>query len=308
MDSREVIVIEKYTNYLYHMLAVAKVGYESEYSIKYEEMYDKEDLDTLRKYSHMLKINDGENLGEVYELLICTGSNIARNSREDFMNYFYALIDIFSDEPIYSLRKYEKIFCEKLDLLKSEFEDYIIELKKTYKDYKEAIVSIARIFLKNIVIYEDIVWEDEVLLIEKSCEKLDKKLKDIRLIDKWEEALNLEYNTEKLEIALCIALKGGPLVISCEENRYILYSELEIEYLVEFISHEIGGYIILSELDPSPEDFHIIESLIGFYNEKILGHTPWFSGEKNYCDFYRKCLKENKRISPKELYEKALKL
>lgn len=308
MDSREVIVIEKYTNYLYHMLAVAKVDYHSEYSLKYEDMHDKEDLEILKKYSYILTINNGENLGEVYELLICTASVVAKSSREDFMTYFYALIDILSDEPMHSIMKYKKFICEKLELLESEYEDYIIEFKKIYKDYKEEIVSIARVFLKNIVIYEDIIWEEEVPLLKRACGRLKKELKSIKLIEKWEEALNLKYNNKEFQIVLCSALKGGPLVIACEDNRYILYSDIDIDSIVELISHEIGGYILISELEPNDDNFYQIESLIGVYNEKVLGRTPWWSGDKKYCDFYKKCLKEDKESSPRELYEKALKL
>ena len=73
MNLQEVYIINKIrftankdTNYVFHMLSVAKCGYDNEYGNHYRHLYPKEDLALLKSNEKLITVCGGEHCGMLY--------------------------------------------------------------------------------------------------------------------------------------------------------------------------------------------------------------------------------------------------
>ena len=62
--------IDPNVNYLYHMLSVARCGYDNDYGAKYRPLYPAEELAVFSDNRELLTIQGGVHWGKLYSLLI----------------------------------------------------------------------------------------------------------------------------------------------------------------------------------------------------------------------------------------------
>ncbi|MBE5804145.1 MAG: DUF4111 domain-containing protein [Clostridiales bacterium] len=65
------VEIDPITNYVYHMLSVAGVGYDNAYGRRWRHTLPESDLAVLRKHEKQLTVKGGEHCGEWYGPLVC---------------------------------------------------------------------------------------------------------------------------------------------------------------------------------------------------------------------------------------------
>lgn len=58
------------TNYVFHMLSVAKVGYDNAYGERFRGAYPAEDLAVLKSYEDMLTVRGGEHCGVLHYMMV----------------------------------------------------------------------------------------------------------------------------------------------------------------------------------------------------------------------------------------------
>lgn len=68
------VKINPITNYVYHMLSVAGVGYDNAYGRQYRHIVPEADLAVLRAHEKQLTVKGGEHCGEWYGPLVCEAS------------------------------------------------------------------------------------------------------------------------------------------------------------------------------------------------------------------------------------------
>ena len=97
------------TNYIFHMLSVAKCGYDNEYGDKYKNLYPQEDLAILKKHELLITVCGGQHRGALYGILVCEPA-CAKVSAKD---YYTDLLNkaTHNNIPI-ELKEYSKIICE----------------------------------------------------------------------------------------------------------------------------------------------------------------------------------------------------
>ena len=64
-------IASRETNYIYHMLSVARCGYDNAYGAKYRGDYPADDLSVLKKHEKLITCAGGSHWGGLYTLLIC---------------------------------------------------------------------------------------------------------------------------------------------------------------------------------------------------------------------------------------------
>lgn len=63
-------VANKDTNYVFHMLSVAKCGYDNTYGSYYRNLYPAEDLAVIKENEPLLSVCGGEHCGFLYGTLV----------------------------------------------------------------------------------------------------------------------------------------------------------------------------------------------------------------------------------------------
>ena len=65
------MIASREANYIYHMLSVARCGYDNDYGAKYRGAYPHEDLALLQQHEGLIPCAGGSHWGELYTLMIC---------------------------------------------------------------------------------------------------------------------------------------------------------------------------------------------------------------------------------------------
>ena len=65
------MIADREANYIYHMLSVARCGYDNDYGAKFRGDYPLEDLALLKKHEGLITCAGGSHWGELYTLMIC---------------------------------------------------------------------------------------------------------------------------------------------------------------------------------------------------------------------------------------------
>ena len=79
----------KDTNYIFHMLSVAKCGYDNAYGEYYRPRYLEKDLMVLKSNEKLLTVSGGEHCGALYAVMVSEPACAEVSAKE----YFYSIID-----------------------------------------------------------------------------------------------------------------------------------------------------------------------------------------------------------------------
>ena len=277
-----IATVEKFPNYIFHILAVAKINYNSDYANKYRWAIEHQDLEYLYNSRKLLEFGNGSSSDLTY-LFIFLPAYINFESEGEVEKYF-------------QLVKYS-VENNDIQLLADQYYEYLLEQEKwTYDNVfgylehlcnnlhlksKETVKVLSDIYIRNYIKY-DKVWEIEKGNIVKRSKELNKRLLEEDYILKWENLTGLDFLYDKYEIVLCSANANGPDANSLGYERNLFYSGYDIDKTMEFISHEVGTHILI----------HIIKELWGQFHGQIL-----YSAYESLVKFYNKIIFEEDQIS-----------
>ena len=84
------------TNYVFHMLSVARVGYDNAYGARFRSDYPEEDLAVLKGYEELLTVCGGEHCGELYHMMVTLPACAEQSAKE----YYTDLLDEAISGPV----------------------------------------------------------------------------------------------------------------------------------------------------------------------------------------------------------------
>lgn len=301
----------KPSNYIYHMLSIAKVGYDNNYGNRYRAIHNSRDLDYLKDNEIHLTVSGGEHCGKWYGVLIAEPANA--KDMIYLRNYYDQLIRLFDS------RQFNKCIRDFLSEWGNSNDiafDYSHELyNQTFELFIEdatPIVKIAKIFLESIVIYESQVWPDVCTELFEFKDELEKRLNNhSNLITLWEQSINETFDAPLFEVVLCNSIENGPQAINISRYKDIFGVSESVEDLIGFISHEIGSFIILSKLSyEMQKDLNkywlCLESLSTYHNRKILyENDELFYNENQYFQIFNKIYEEQPNIRLLDVLKQA---
>lgn len=246
-ESKEIIVIAtENSNYVYHMLSVAKCGYDNDYGDKYKELYSQDDLEVLKKNASAITVVGGEHEGRLYGPIVAEAA--ALDDSESIVDYYQNLLE--NAESI----------------------------AKEFGEQKETVEELASVFIKCYKIYDEEVWPAEQETIEAQVEMCQKKFDEMDLVSKWEEKLGYQAK-EDFHVMFVDSLENGPEAILIADNKdiFTIPDPEYIEMKINFISHELGvsiikqnGFYGITDTSELLKHYSIFEGVAEYYNRQIF--------------------------------------
>jgi hypothetical protein len=263
-------------NYLWHMLAVAKIGYDSEYADKYRETVNPDDFQYLESNKSLLEFEGSEG-GELAGFFAGLPGWLHIETKQDFTKYFKAL-DI-------SLRD------GNLDPIVDAFNDvdwsdrfFGKHLRHTeFPEERTGIIEqadrLGQIYLRNMETYQREVWPIAQEALTNRANELNDYFGRQDYIAKWEEMLGIPFEAKSYEIALCYANKNGPDYNSLGYSGNLFYYDKPFLKTCQFLSHEIGTHLLIdlyfdlanNQRYDHKKLYSAYETMAMFYNKLILG-------------------------------------
>ncbi len=263
-------------NYVWHLLAVARIGYDSEYALTFRDSVIPPDLRSLEEHGDLLRFGNGEG-GELTKLLVFLPSWLDLTTEREYLKYFDILTAALMD------RRYDRLMEAYPG---ADWSDpFVAEIRMTARLPKIRLNKIAgtlrrfgEIYTGNLRRYRDQVWNSIQPYLQQRAEELAPLLEQRDLIGQWENALSLPFNAERYEVILCYASKNGPDANSIGYSRNLFYFNSPIDRMYQFISHEVGTHMLIETyLDLARGGTYDLtrlyaayETLAMFYNKRIL--------------------------------------
>ena len=272
------------TNYVFHMLSVAKCGYDNEYGAKYGAIYPAEDLSVIKRHEELLTVCGGQHCGALYDLMVSQPACASMSAKE----YYRGLIRTGHG------------------ILNGRIPDGI---DPSLIPHTETIMEISEIMVRHYDDYVDNIWSHEKEKIEQYIPGLLDLFEKSRFTEKAEELVG-PLESDYFTATLVTSVAGGAEAIDISREQDVFGIERTYADAFYFIGHELIIYLLMGALSPanafqSFETWSLTEGLAEYYLKKILGDTRFFNEQQKYAAFYEE-LASCQSLSALELYEAAL--
>jgi hypothetical protein len=260
-------------NFLWHMLAVAKVGYDSEYADRYRPTLAPEALRTIQANAESLRFGGGSS-GAMSGFFAFLPGWLHLESKGDFERYFASVER--------SLR--EGSFAPLVDAFAgANWADKAFAHLPSFEfpadsDVAAVFSSIAGAYMNAYDSYVGIVWPDASSAMASRSRELNDWFARTDYVAAWERELEIAFDATSYEIVLCYANKNGPDYNSLGYTGNLFYFDKPFDRTWQFASHEIGTHLLFDvladaarALDVEPPLLHReFEVLAMFYNRRVL--------------------------------------
>ncbi len=310
-------LVEKGSNYFFHVLAVAKINYDSEYAVNYKDSLLDTDRIFLQENKSLLSFGDGTP-PSIYTVLAFFISSIINLSSQDEIDEYFNLVADFVNNKDFA------VFChrygealEKIDMLHAGYSEYLKgETVKLNKDQSELVLELGELLKGNYKVYEERVWPVEYPNLKEKSTELYNALKDKVIFQSWDELVGDNYKTNSFQVSLCVANNKGPDANDLGYDKNLHYYKRPTEDLIYFVSHEIGIRYLMPSVNKVRGELHqagqnvlydALESLAEFYNLRVLGsgHRGFFPN-LSFIEVFEEIYEKKPDHSAAELLKAAI--
>lgn len=310
-------VVEKGPNYIFHLMAVARNGFDSEYGTVYRGSVVQADRECLEEHRSLLSFRDGRSGSLVY-LLIFFPAYLSLDIRPALEEYFALLcqgLETGNCNPF--LQRYRAAVDRQREWTHSIDAEWLL---KEHRPHRSAIARLGKAYIRNFDAYLSDVWPLEAGAMEQTASELNSYLDRADLIGRWEQLLGIEFRIHPYEIVLCSAIRNGPNANSLGYERNVFYAGpgQDLDFVRKFISHEVGTHILFPVIkamyNPDADPallYRAFENAARFYNSLILGSSelyplgPYYDAER-FFEIYREIHESEPCIDPQELILKGM--
>lgn len=313
---RVVVVLEIGANYVFHLAALAKAGFESDYADTYRDTVVPKDLETLVSYRDRLQFGFGSGQGgDLAGILIFEPGYLNLDSEEALRDYFELLDHGFLTSD----------YSRFLKRFRTNPGDWVVkvdgEYLSQYAQSRDAIRELGSVYINNFDTYINRVWPLESMKMESVAARLNEHFRAFDVIGKWEEVTGCTFRYDEYRIVLCSALKNGPTANSLGYNKNTFYHGHDLEWMKDLISHEVGTHIMIDVYKelirtgayPSYLAYRAFENLARFYNLRVLDSRRLYKLGPNYHEeefeqVYSEVLGKCPALSPFDVARRGLDL
>ncbi|MFN8549123.1 MAG: hypothetical protein U0527_14425 [Candidatus Eisenbacteria bacterium] len=261
-------------NYLWHLLAAARVGYDSDYADRYRQSVDADAINVLERHGARIRFGNGET-GSLTSLLAFLPGWLRLESHEALRGYL--------DTAEYCLE------CGSFAPLAAAFPDanwedpwYLHLPGHRFQPAPAetlAFHEIAECYVRNFERYATAVWPVARAAMETRRLQLATWFARRDLIADWERYLSIPFLAPRYEIMLCYSNRGGPDYNSLGYDGNLFFYDKPFKQTCHFVSHEIGTHI-LGQVKKAVDDagrhapgivYRAFEDMVMFLNERVLG-------------------------------------
>ena len=268
----------KDTNYVFHMLSVAKCGYDNAYGEFYRHRYPKEDLALIKENETLLTVCGGQHCGFLFGTLVA-GAACAKVPAKEY----YADLIRMSEHH---------------------------EVPQEFEEYTDIVCKISNVMIKHYDDYINTIWETEQKKITEYIPRVLSLFEDANFTEKAEKAVGCELPNDFFTATLVTSVKNGAEAIDISTEQDLFGIEREPIDAFYFIGHEFIIYLLVGALKHenafrSLDTWNITEGLAEFYLKQVMGDTRFFDSHQKYVKFFEECCRSEK-LTAAGLYRKGL--
>lgn len=263
-------VVESVPSYLAHVLSIARVGFESEYSDRYAHTVNQRDALWLKENEDLFKWGNGKS-GPLTGYGLFLLGYVSPEGPDGIETYFNALLNMAEDgnpsclfESFPSLERLQEIWGplnrpEAVEMLRA---------------LSEAIEQLKNILVENWDGFQVEAWPIEKPKVISKADAINTQLQNLDLIDNWENATGFTFQAENYQYVLSSGMKNGPGFNSLGYGRNWVY--YDIPFLLAGIVHEVGSHLLMrlqGELQNAYEYsflYKVYETLCSYLAKKIF--------------------------------------
>ena len=265
-------------NYVFHMLSVAKCGYDNAYGEKYRGRYDPADMRCIKDQEVHLTVRGGEHCGDWYGPMVCEPSRNGVTAKE-----YYA-------ETI------AWIESGNLDLP---------------EDTLASIIRVCRVMIRYYDDFMKNIWPAEKNRITEYISTMRTAFEKSDFTAKAEALVGVSLPPPWFTAVLVSSVEGGAEAIDITDTQDVFGIERSPEAERAFISHEFIIYLLkiaLKNEDVSPSfwNWTLTEGLAEYYLQKIDSNSRSFQSCQEQAEVYRQ-LESTCGTDAMTLYRAALK-
>lgn len=281
-------VVEIGVNYLFHLLAVARVNFDSDYGKKYSASVRPEDIAFLRDHEEQLSFGKGG--GELLNILLMPAA-FGLQSKDDLGEYYDLLLRGCGQDDF---TEFLDCYSSPLNKLKQWASSLDNESLRECIPFREDITRLKEITVENYDTYISDIWPRELHDLEKAAEVVTEIYARLDRIGQWEKLTGLTFKFDTYYILMCSAIENGPNANSLGYDRVVFYSGTPMDKMIDFICHEIGTHIFMDDIKlirdsgkfSWPDLYEGFECLAQFYNSLILGRRDLHYSVNFHVDEY----------------------
>ena len=260
--------------FVYHMLSVARCGYDNDHGAEHRTKYQQRDLAVLKTYESLLTVQGGERCGELYGFLVAQPAcgNIPA-------------------------AEYYHTFPQSAHM------EHLTEFAQPIKEICSVMVQCYPIFMEQ-------VWPQSKLVIRNYVEPLIDRFEKSNFTDLAEQVVDCRLNTPYFYAVMTDSMENGAEAIDISVDKDVFSITRSPDHAYAFIAHEYVIYLLKSALRDSSafksfKTWNITEALAEFYLQQILGDTGTFQRQNKWIRFYENLKIENPTYAPVALYQAA---
>lgn len=248
------------TNFVYHMLSVARCGYDNAYGEKYRSRYPAEDLQIIKRYEKELTVSGGEHCGAWYDLMVCIPAR-AEQKAVDFYGYLLECVRT-GDVP------------------------------EEWLPHAEGIAAVCRVMVKHYADYVEHIWPDEKTKMEAYYPEILRLFEESRFTEKAEACVGCTLPAQQFQCMLVSGIAKGPQAIDISPGQDVFGIERTKEDAFYFIGHEFIIYLLKEALKNEDafqrlETWKVTEGLAEYYLKRILGSSGCsFHAQQAYVSYW----------------------
>ena len=265
-------------NYVFHMLSVAKCGYDNAYGEKYRGRYDPADMQCIKDQEVHLTVRGGEHCGDWYGPMVC--------------------------EPARSGVTAKEYYAETIAWIESGNLDLP-------EDTLASIIRVCRVMIRYYDDFMKNIWPAEKNRITEYISTMRTAFEKSDFTAKAEALVGVSLPPPWFTAVLVSSVEGGAEAIDITDTQDVFGIERSPEAEKAFISHEFIIYLLkiaLKNEDASPSfvNWTLTEGLAEYYLQKIDSNSRSFQSCQEQAEVYRQ-LESTCGTDAMKLYRAALK-
>ena len=262
------------TNYVFHMLSVARVGYDNAYGARFRNDYPAEDLAVLKSYEDLLTVCGGEHCGALYYMMVTLPACAEQSAKE----YYTDLLDEAISGPV----------------------------PPEAEVYRPIVADICRVMIRHYDDYVARIWPGQEADIRRYIPQVEARFASSDFTARAVELVGCGLPGETFTATMVTSVENGAEAIDISKELDVFGIVRNPVDAFYFIGHEFIIYLLKNALKDENafrafETWPITEGMAEYYLKRILGDTRFFTEQAKIVDF----LEQQPELPAAELYRQA---
>ena len=246
------------TNYVYHMLSVARVGYDNAYGERFRADYPAEDLAVLKAHEDLLTVRGGEHCGALYYMMV----SLPACAEQPAKDYYVSLLEEAINGPV----------------------------PPEAEVYRPIVADLCRVMIRHYDDYIARVWPGQEADIRRYIPLVEEKFTASGFAEKAVQFLGCGLPRGSFTATMVTSVQNGAEAIDVSKELDVFGIVRDPVDAFYFIGHEFIIYLLMNALKDedafqSFATWLVTEGMAEYYLKRILGDTRFFNAQAKVVAF-----------------------